>query len=74
MNNNNNTLRKYFTHIYYNTNIGRIFIHPFIALRDKLIPEKLALRIRFKRMLGYSLNLKAPKTFKTYGNQTHQTH
>lgn len=56
-------LRSYFTQIYYSTKLGRALIHPFIELWNKVLPEDLRLKIRFKRMLGYSLNLKKPKTF-----------
>lgn len=37
-------------------------INPLIALRTRLLPEKLRLKKRFKRNLGYTLNLRNPVT------------
>ncbi len=48
---------------YYNSTIGRFLIHPFIVIRNNLIPLKVLLKYRFKRSLGYSLNLNNPKSF-----------
>ncbi|MET6991009.1 ATP-grasp fold amidoligase family protein [Sediminicola arcticus] len=56
-------MRKFLKKIYYSTEIGKSIIDPFLILRNKIIPQEILLKIRFKRMLGYPLNLKEPKTF-----------
>lgn len=49
--------------IYLNTQIGKTLINPLLKLRTAVVPERLRLKSRFKRTLGYPLNLKNPKTF-----------
>ncbi|TLP70631.1 ATP-grasp fold amidoligase family protein [Maribacter sp. ACAM166] len=49
--------------IYRNTLWGRNLINYFLRLRNRIFAEETILKWRFTRMLGYSLNLKAPKSF-----------
>lgn len=55
-------MRNFLKKLYYNSNLGRKLIHPFLLMRNYIIPLPILLRLRFKRMVGYSLNLKAPKS------------
>ncbi|WP_340077587.1 ATP-grasp fold amidoligase family protein [Leptobacterium sp. I13] len=55
-------MRGFLTKIYYQTRIGTYLIQPILNLRNFVIPEKVRLQQRFKRLLGYPLNLKSPKT------------
>ncbi|MEO9890991.1 ATP-grasp fold amidoligase family protein [Aurantibacter sp.] len=41
----------------------RSLINPMLKFRNLILPEKFRLKKRFKRRLGYSLNLKNPTTF-----------
>ena len=57
-----NILGKY----YRNTIIGYYLIHPFYLIYElilKSIPNDVFVRSKFKRKMGYRLNLKNPKTF-----------
>ncbi len=56
-------MRELIKKIYFRTKWGKKVITPLLFLRGILIPEKTLLKIRFKRILGYTLNLKNPKTF-----------
>lgn len=54
---------KSLAHFYYHSPLGNILLSPVITLRNKLVPQKLLLQIRFYRILGYPLDLKNPRTF-----------
>ena len=56
-------MRAFLKKIYHQTQWGKKLIIPLFYLRNTLVPEKTLLKNRFKRILGYSLNLKHPKTF-----------
>ncbi len=56
-------MREFIKKIYFHTKWGKQLILPLLFLRRILIPENTLLKIRFKRILGYPLNLKNPKTF-----------
>lgn len=56
-------MRELIKKIYFKTQWGNRLITLLLFLRSILIPEKILLKLRFKRILGYSLNLKDPKTF-----------
>ena len=56
-------MREFFKNLYYKSTLGRALIHPLIRLRNTIIPQEVLLKQRFKRMLGYSLNLSQPKSF-----------
>ncbi|MFC4097906.1 ATP-grasp fold amidoligase family protein [Euzebyella saccharophila] len=54
---------KFFRNLYYNTRLGKILIFPLLKLRNVIIPETILIKTRFKRSLGYSLNLTKPTTY-----------
>ncbi|MEA1787685.1 ATP-grasp fold amidoligase family protein [Arenibacter sp. GZD96] len=56
-------MREFIKKIYLGTQWGKKLITPLLFLRSTLMPEKTLLKSRFKRILGYPLNLKNPKTF-----------
>jgi hypothetical protein len=63
-------MRTFIKKLYYNTRIGYLLIsvpkyfYDFVRYRLlPLLPEKIYLRIIFKRRLGYKLNLENPKTY-----------
>lgn len=56
-------LRDTLKYFYRKTAIGGVLLQPYIYFRDYLLPEKTLAKRKFKRLLGYSLNLDAPKTF-----------
>ena len=56
-------MRELLKKIYLKTQLGKNFITLMLKLRSAVVPEKLLLKSRFKRILGYPLNLKHPKTF-----------
>lgn len=56
-------MREFIKKIYLRSQWGKKLITPLLFLRSVLIPEKTLIKSRFKRILGYSLNLENPKTF-----------
>ncbi|WP_149277092.1 ATP-grasp fold amidoligase family protein [Pareuzebyella sediminis] len=55
-------LRKVLTNFYYKNSFGRLLIDPIFKVRNKVIPLKIILKKRFRRLLGYELDLQNPKT------------
>lgn len=60
-------MRNFIKSIYKNSTIGYFLIHPVKLLYDiyrfQIIPEKIFIKRRFQKILGYKLNLENPKTF-----------
>lgn len=59
------TLRGTISHLYRNTNFGYKLLRPFYKMYEfaiRLIPDKLFVEWYFKRYMGYSIDLKNPKT------------
>ncbi len=57
-----NTLGK----LYRNTVLGYYLIHPFYLVYEfflKITPDKLFIKLKFRKHMGYLLNLKNPQTF-----------
>ena len=56
----------YLKHLYHETTIGHVLIHPIKRLYDlyhpRLLPEKIYIKRTFKNTFGYDLNLENPKT------------
>lgn len=55
-------IRQLFTDLYYKTTFGKKLLHPLLQIRNNLIPQEKLLSTRFKRLLGYSLNLNNPRS------------
>jgi len=57
---------EFIKHLYYNTAIGHLLIHPAKILYDyyyfRLIPDKIFIKRKFKYHFGYDLNLDNPRT------------
>jgi hypothetical protein len=59
-------MKRFIKHFYYNTKLGHLIIFPIKKIYKyyypRLIPEKLFIKLTFKSILGYTLNLDNPKT------------
>lgn len=55
-------MKEFIKRIYYSSNFGRLSILPFLWLRNTFISEETLVKWRFKRMMGYPLNLNNPIT------------
>lgn len=55
-------MREFIKHIYLHYPISQKIIGTIIKLRTKVLTDKYLLKTRFKRRLGYSLNIKNPST------------
>ena len=56
-------MREHIKNAYLNHPWVRTILNPLIKLRTLIVPEKIRLKNRFKRTLGYPLNLENPITF-----------
>lgn len=59
-------MKKVLGHFYRHTVAGYYLIYPFFKIYElllKIIPDKMFVKLKFKRHMGYSLNLNNPLTF-----------
>ncbi len=56
-------MRDFLKRLYRQTVLGRYMLRPFVYFRDHILPKRISTALKFKRLLGYRMNLAAPKTF-----------
>ncbi len=56
-------MRELIKKLFFSSPLANRLITSLLILRNRVIPEKYLLKKRFKRILGYPLNLKQPNTF-----------
>lgn len=56
-------MREFLKKLYFNSSFAQIFIDRLLSMRSIVLPKKYLVKTRFKRKLGYSLDLLRPKTF-----------
>ena len=59
-------MKKNLRHYYLNSNLGYYIMYPIFRMHElflRLIPDKAYIQYKFKKILGYNLDLKKPKTF-----------
>ena len=56
-------IRHYLTKLYYSSKLVHSVISPVFKVRNQVISQKTLIEFRFKRMLGYKLDLNNPKSY-----------